>query len=506
MKKTDPTGTTALSPASFEGASAVASAVRAARSAQSGWAAQSIQSRLKVLRRFRALLADRVGSVAALLCRPGGRPVEEVLTAQVIPLLEGIRFLERRAPAILATRKLGRRGRPLWLSGAQAEVRREPLGVILVVGPSNYPLFLPSVQALQALAAGNAVLLKPGLGGAEVMQLFVSLLHHAGLDHRLAQVLPEDAAAAASAINVGVDKVILTGSAATGRAVSRQLADHLTPSVMELSGADPVIVRGDADLDLTVRALRFGSLLNNGATCIAPRRVFVHQSISTELEGRLAQAFAGDAAGRGALRLKPEWSRMIHESLSQGAHLVSGALLDRDRCVPPLVLAGKVPALEQLHADGFLPVLALMTVADDHEALALARRSPYALGASIFGRDLNAAKRLAGQLEAGVVVINDMIVPTADPRLPFAGRGESGFGVTRGEEGLLELTAPKAVVSRRSRWLPHLEGARVGDGQLFETYILAAHALGWKVRGRAVLSLARAVFQRWRRDLAARAA
>jgi len=117
------------------------------------------------------------------------------------------------------------------------------------------------------------------------------LLHHAGLDHRLIQVLPEDSAAAASAIEAGVDKVILTGSADTGRTVLGQLSGKLVPAVMELSGADAVFVEADADLDLVVRCLRFGTLLNNGATCIAPRRVFVHQAVSTELEGRLAEAF-----------------------------------------------------------------------------------------------------------------------------------------------------------------------------------------------------------------------
>lgn len=479
-----------------EGSCNVKGAVQLARAAQAGWAATPLSNRLKILRRFRALASEQALELAELSSSRRARPLDEVLTAELVPLLEAVRFLEDRAASILATQRLGHRGRPIWLRGVSSEVRRAPFGVVLVIGPSNYPLFLSAVQALQALAAGNSVIVKPGSGGLPVMRQVVGLLHHAGLDHRLVHVLPEDSASAAAAIDSGVDKVVLTGSAETGRKVLGQLAGHLIPSVMELSGCDAVVVRSDADLDLAVRALRFGTMLNHGATCIAPRRVFVHRSIATELEGRLAQAFAADASTRGAAPLKAEWAAIIREALAGGAHLVSGALLDDDRCMPPLVLAGAKPRMRLLQEDIFAPILSLATVADDHEAIEHIRRCPYALGATIFSRDEAAARSLAGRIEAGVVVINDMIVPTADPRLPFAGRHRSGFGATRGTDGLIQMTTPKVVALRRGSWLPHLEASHPDDAGLFQDYLLAVHALEWRARIWAVLRLVRGIIRR----------
>ena len=478
----------------------VVQSVRVARLAQPGWAATPLKARLKMLRRFRALAAEHSSRLAALSSSQRERPLSEALTAEVVPLLEAVKFLECQAPHILATRRLGRRGRPQWLLNVDAEIQRDPLGVVLVIGPSNYPLFLPAVQAIQALAAGNSVIVKPGRGGSTVMQSVVDLLHHAGLDHRLIQILPEASSAAATAIDAGIDKVVLTGSAETGSAVLEHLARSLTPAVMELSGCDAVFVRADADLDLVVRALRFGILLNSGATCIAPRRVFVHQSVATELEGRIAQAFTEDHSPWKPLRLNSQWAGIIREALSGGAHLVSGRLHEDGQCQPPLVLAGALPEMRLLQNDVFAPVMSLVTVADDHEAVETSRHCSYALGATIFGRNEREARRLADRIDAGVIVVNDMIVPTADPRLPFAGRHRSGFGSTRGAEGLLEMTAPKAVTVRRGAWLPHLEATRSGDVELFEHFLRAANALGWRTRLRAGVNLMRGIVHRKRKS------
>ena len=149
------------------------------------------------------------------------------------------------------------------------EIRREPVGVVLVVGPSNYPLFLPSVQALQALAAGNAVLIKPAPGTSSALAVFLQCVERAGFDPSLLQVLDDDPSAVEMLSHLGVNKVVMTGSAATGRAILFQCAENLTPTSLELSGSDPVLVRSDANIDLAARALAFGLRLNAGATCIA---------------------------------------------------------------------------------------------------------------------------------------------------------------------------------------------------------------------------------------------
>jgi acyl-CoA reductase-like NAD-dependent aldehyde dehydrogenase len=470
---------------------AVHDLVAAARRAQRAWAALTLRERLRVLRRFRHHAARQAETLAQASASSRSRPLAETLTAEVLPLLDACRFLERRAATVLAPRRAGWRGRPLWLTDTAAEVRREPWGVVLLIGPGNYPLLLPGVQALQALAAGNAVVLKPGSGGRPAALALADLLQRAGLDPALCPVLEESPAAAEAALRAGVDKVLLTGSASTGRAVLGRLAETLTPAAVELSGVDAALVRADADPDLAARAVAFGLRLNAGATCIAPRRLVVHRAVAEVFREKLRAALAETepvplAPGRlGAL------TPALQEALRGEARLLAGSVENPDAWRGPLLV--EVPAESPLwRADWFVPLALLRVVDDDAAALRVANDSPFALGASIFTRDLPAARALAGELRAGVVTVNDLIVPTADPRLPFGGRGHSGFGVTRGAEGLLELTTPKVVATRRGRWRPHYEPTPAEQVPLLAALLRLLHGGGVADRLRALGDLLRA--------------
>lgn len=463
------------------------------RRAQCAWRTTSLSVRLGVIRRFRHLLTEQGELVAHSGNACAHRAISEILASEVIPLADACKFLERDARSILAPRVLGRLGRALWLGGVNSQIRREPFGVVLVITPSNYAIFLPGVQVLQALAAGNAVLLKPGPGGLSAALQIARLLHTAGLPEQLLRVLPETPEAAVSAIESGVDKVFFTGSVQVGRQLLAQLAPRAVPSVMELSGCDAVIVRADADLDLAVSALVFGLRLNSGQTCIAPRRAFVARSVATEFEGRLARALAGCTT----VEFSPAQQRMLVplclDALSDGAHLLAGKIESDSKIVGPLALAGVAPNGALLREDIFGPLLAVMTVADDDEAVHLANESPYALGATIFSRDETAARELARRIEAGVVVINDMIAPTADARLPFGGRKLSGFGVTRGREGLLEMTTQKVVVVNRGPGRPHFEKPQPWHEGLFLAFLRFSHGRNISTRLKALRDLWRAI-------------
>src|SRR5271168_1201098 len=208
-----------------------------ARAAQLGWARTGLRARLALLRRARHRIAETAVQIARSVPHdlPGAlhRTVADTLVSEVLPLAEACRFLEREARWILAGQRLSTHTRPFWLRRVTAETRREPLGVVLIIASANYPLFLPGVQALQALAAGNAVLWKPAVGGSAPAEALRGVLAGCGLDPALLQVLDESPKAADDAIAAGVDKVFLTGSASTGTAVLHQLAPHLTPAVME---------------------------------------------------------------------------------------------------------------------------------------------------------------------------------------------------------------------------------------------------------------------------------
>jgi acyl-CoA reductase-like NAD-dependent aldehyde dehydrogenase len=483
----------------------VARAMAAARAAQSRWSCTPLARRLELIRELRRLIAEHAPQLAEASASARQRPALESLTAEVLPLAAACRFLEREAGRVLAVRRLGNRGRPIWLAGVRSEIHREPLGVILIIGPGNYPLLLPGVQLVQALAAGNAVLLKPGIGGTPAAHALTELVVRAGFDSQLVALLPESSEAARCAIRAHPDKVLFTGSAATGETILGELAPHLIPATMELSGCDAVLVRADADLDLVVRALAFGLRLNAGATCMSPKRVLVHRSIATELEGRLAQNLCRSRGNEsrpfhspGLLtpavteRLRP----VLDDALARGAHLIAGEINDDGSVTIPLVLGGVSPSAPLLREDIFAPVLALVTVADDHEAVFRANDCPFALTASIFSRDESAARLLAARINTGAVTINDLIIPTADARLPFSGRGRSGFGVTRGAEGLLELTAPKVVTVSRGKFRPAFDFPQPGDEALFNAYFRLAHGCGLKSRWAALVSLIRSIFRR----------
>jgi len=419
-----------------EDAKASGQTIARLREAQASWSATPMRERRRLMRRLRALLAEHGEAVAEQVTEhlPTRDHVAETLAAEVLPLADAARFLERDAARVLRPRRVGRRGRPIWMMGVRSVVRRQPWGVVLIIGPSNYPLMLPGVQALSALAAGNAVLFKPGRGGEAAAKRLRDLLHDAGLPRGLIHVTDESVEAATSAIDAGVDHIVLTGSAATGRKVLAQAAAKLTPVTCELSGCDAMVVLRDADLELVEKAVVFGMRLNRSATCIAPRRIIADRAIAAELERRLAEAFAG---------MDP----------------------------PPKLIADG-----SMHdEDVFEPVTCLIAARDADDAVRLANASRYALGASVFGGG-RAAEAVASRLRAGSVCLNDLIAPTADPRLPFGGAGESGFGVTRGREGLLAMTRPVVVSTRRGRFRPHYDPPRDADRALFTACLRAAHA------------------------------
>ncbi|WP_025886125.1 aldehyde dehydrogenase family protein [Asaia prunellae] len=404
------------------------------RQKQSIWEATPLSQRIRPLRRLRRALFLNTRSFVNLT--PDHAPAD-VITSEIMPLLAAVRFLEREAGSLLKTVSLSSFGRPVWLWGVKSFVRRKALGTVLILAPDNYPLMLAAVQCLQALVAGNAVALKPAPGRTALLEHFVTLLMRAGFPDGIIRLVPEDAGPEAT--EAGFDLIMLTGSEETGKKVVQTAARTLTPTILELSGADPVFVLPSANIPLVANALHFGLTLNRGATCIAPRRVFVPRHRLDMLEARLSALLA-----RNEGNIKPGQDRklidLIHTITRSGG---------RTRQVGPATLL--VIEASQAHLvdiDLFAPWLALIAVDDTDEAVQLEDRARHALGASIFG-DEKEARKLAQKLPAGTITINDLIVPSADPRLPFGGARASGYGVTRGREGLLALTRPVSVSMRR---------------------------------------------------------
>ncbi len=423
----------------------------------------------------------------------------DTLVTELLPLLEAMRFLEKNAAKLLDARKLGTTGRPLWLAGVQAEIHRDPLGHILIIGPANFPLFLPGVQAIQALVAGNAVTWKPGAGGQQVAAAFAHALREAGLPRGILGITDDSVEAAGTALAQHPDKVVFTGSFNTGCNILSTLAATATPATMELSGADAVIVLPSGDLHLTVKAIAFGLRLNGAEVCMSPRRLIATRETLTALRPLLSAALSSLPAVRLAPRTSELLRQLLGDALASGARLLP--LGDDDSTVRspdpqpttstnqaatrPLLLDRATPKMAITRTDLFAPVLSLIEAPSVLHIADLVNDNPYALTAAIFGES-GAAGTLALQLRVGTVLINDLIAPTADPRVPFGGRGRSGFGVTRGAEGLLEMTAAKTILRRRGGSTRHYDPLGPGDLPLFTGLLGALHGSSLGERFRAV--------------------
>lgn len=515
--------------------------------AQLTWRQLPIRERVAKLNGLRQLLVERREDIAAAIQVPSRQNEIETLTAEVLPLADSVAWLRKRASRILRPRYCSSRLTPLWLGAIRSTVNRVPHGLVLIIGASNYPLYLTGVQTIQALAAGNAVIIKPSPGAEKITSLLRDLLVELGIPEELVIVTESDPAIVNQALEIGVDKVVLTGSSTTGRTVLKNLAESITPATMELSGCDAVYVLPGADLHRVCKVLLFGLRLNGGATCMAPRRVFVSSKVSEVFHRILREElnsahqknwdtsvpssvyrklFAGyqQAITNGASVFESQALEPIATVTAFADHLPAVASRDATMAgsVPGektpnakskdsvngeqnkasksttirmkhLVLTNMQPDMELCGADIFAPLLMIIPVDDWAHALQADSHCPYALTASIYG-SVEDALRLTSFISAGAITINDTIVPLADPQTPFGGRGESGFGVTQGDEGLLEMTTPQVISIRRGQWLPHAAPLSAADGLLLDGVLQLNHSLSWTGRWKGLTQLVRAVW------------
>ena len=447
------------------------------RRAQTQWARKDVAERVKVVGKFRHLIAKHGPELAKTACAENGRDEAELVITEFLPLAEACKFLEKHAARILKPRRPSPFTRPGWLMGVTTKIMRRPYGIVAILAPFNYPVFLPFVQAVQALAAGNAVIIKPAKGGGAIAEALADLLAKAGLPDGLLLVTDESVEAGEALVSADIDKLVLTGSAETGAKVLASLAPRAIPAIVELSGNDAMVALPGADKGTVADAVAYGLRLNSSQTCIAPRRVII--------VGQNAHPFIDTICERAASLPAAAIPATVCEklnALTQGLTIKTGNI--DPKAFTPVVLCDVPEDADILSADIFAPVICIQSASDAEHAARLVNASPYGLGASIFG-DTTKAEKLAAQLDTGFVTINDLIVPTADPRAPFGGAKGSGFGVTRGEEGLLEMTRPKTLFTRSGKFLPHLNPPLDSDLHAYSNLLFALHAKGFTRRAKA---------------------
>jgi acyl-CoA reductase-like NAD-dependent aldehyde dehydrogenase len=449
------------------------------------WAQLPVRARLQSIRSFRQRLAKESERICQAVREDIGKPEAETLGGELLPLADACRFLERQAPRILRPRHPSWWDRPLWLFGQRDVVHRRPRGIVGVIGTWNYPLFLNGTQIAQALVAGNAVVWKPSEVSPRSAEVLADLWRQSGVPEGLFECWPATREAGRELAEADVDHVVFTGHADTGRQLAAALGRRLVSSTLELSGCDAMLVLQDADVELAARAAWFAATVNAGQTCLAVRRAFVDRTIHDRFVQHLQSLATAAQPVRLALHAQARQAeQLVHDAVADGARQPIKSDFDPDRFLP-IILTDVRPEMAVCREASFAPLLAVLPFDRLEEAVAAQDQCPYALGASIFTRDVARGNLLASRLRAGMVSINDVIAPTAHPATPFGGHRASGWGVTQGAEGLLEMTVPQVVSVRRGSWRPHYDPA--GSTKMTSQALLAAllqwgHAASWRDR------------------------
>ncbi|MCA1816021.1 MAG: aldehyde dehydrogenase family protein [Acidobacteria bacterium] len=435
-------------------------AVGRAREAQKDWAARSFRERGRVVLRAREIVLDEVDALADLISRESGKPVTEAIMMELVPTLDLMRYFARRAARMLRPERINIG--QYTLLGRTSRVVFKPLGVVGVISPWNFPWAIPLGEVVMALMAGDAVVLKPSELTPFVGLKIADVFKRAGLPEGLFNVATGDGSTGAALVEAGVDKIMFTGSVATGRRVAEAAARQLIPCVLELGGKDPMIVFADADLEAAAAAAVWGAFANAGQACASVERCYVEEGIAEKFTARVVEltralkvdAGANDAADIGSMsceRQRGVVEEHLREAAERGARVLAGGGRGRDGGAfhEPTVVAGVDHSMRLMREETFGPVLPLMTFKTEEEAIKLANDSPFGLTASVWTRDIRRGERVAERIEAGTVMVNEVLYTHGIAQTPWGGVKLSGLGRTHGRAGLLELVRAQHVHTNR---------------------------------------------------------
>ena len=425
-------------------AAEVRAAVQRARAAQPAWAAAGFDERARVMRRALKILIRRQEEFIDVLVRETGRSRMETIMMEIFASCDSLAYHAKHAKRILRDQK-----KPLHLLRTKRLViTYRPLGVIGVITPWNGPFVLSLNPSVQAMMAGNTVVVKPSEVTPLAGRLLAQLFREAGLPEGVLTVLEGDGETGAALLDAGVDKISFTGSVATGRKVGEACGRNLIPATLELGGKDPMIVCADADLERAAGGAVFGAFMNTGQYCCSTERVYVVEPVAAEFTRRVVEKVRALRQGKeGEFDIGPMiWPRQldvierhVEDARKKGARIVCGG-----RRSPMLgnmfyeatVLTGVTHDMLIMKEETFGPILPIQQVADESEALRLANDSAYGLAANVWTRDDDKAMALARRLDSGSICINDSAVTYGALEAPFGGRKSSGVGQVNGETGL----------------------------------------------------------------------
>jgi acyl-CoA reductase-like NAD-dependent aldehyde dehydrogenase len=437
--------------------------VARAHQAAAWWSGLSSSQRQAKLLAWKSYLTRYIMRLSELVHLETGKPVVDA-QLEILLAIVHIDWAAKNAHKVLRPRRV-RSG--LVAINQAASIEYQPLGVVGVIGPWNYPVFTPIGSIAYALAAGNTVVFKPSEFTPAVGGWLVSSFAEVVPEHPVLQLVTGLGEAGSFLARSAVNKIAFTGSARTARKVMAACAENLTPLVAECGGKDALLVAADADLDAAADATVWGAMSNAGQTCIGVERVFVAQEIYhtfvEKLAERVGELRPGDdrEASYGPMTMPSQVDvieQHIADAMACGGRAVVGGLGSvRKPYVGPVILADVPETSTAVTDETFGPTITVSPVADLAEAVKRANSSRYGLGGSVFSKNKKAAMRAARAMHSGMTSINSVISFASVPSLPFGGSGESGFGRIHGPDGLREFSKAKAI-TRQRRLLTKLTG------------------------------------------------
>jgi acyl-CoA reductase-like NAD-dependent aldehyde dehydrogenase len=444
-----------------------------ARRAQEAWGALPLAERCERILRFRDAVVDRADEIVDLLVLECGKPRHEALLHEVMAVADFATFFTKVAPETLAPREI----KLHLLKHKRSFLRYEPRGVVAVISPWNFPFQLPLRDALIALVAGNAVIIKPSEVTPLIALKIKEVWDSAGLPEDILHVCTGYGPTGAALIDARPDFVVFTGGTSTGRRVAAACGERLIPCVMELGGKAPLIACADADIERTARGIVYGGFSNAGQICISVERVYAHREVHDKLVERvvaLTQELkqgdpSKDFVDVGAIIFPHQIEvaeKHIADAVQKGAKLRAGGkrVSGAGQFFEPTVLTECNHQMTVMTDEIFGPIVPIMRVNTEEEAVRLSNDSQFGLNAYVFSVDRDHARRLAERVNAGTVLVNDVLLNGAMPDAPFGGIKLSGFGRTMGEDSLREMCNVKHIsvdriaMQREPIWFPYTAG------------------------------------------------
>ncbi len=472
--------------------------VSRARAACPVWQRMGFKKRAQYLLKARKYLLDNIDDFAKTITLENGKPLTEALTSEIYPIADLIYYFAHNAEKLLKeyTISIGVMG----LMARSSRISFQPVGVVGIISPWNFPFSIPAGEAVMALLCGNAVILKPSSITSLIGKKIEEMLKAADIPPGIFQLLLGGAENGEALVEARVDKLLFTGSEAVGQTVMGKCSQNLTPVVLELGGKDPMIVRADANLEQATSGAIWGAFVNSGQCCAGVERVYVHESVYDEFVGMVVHKTEQLKQGPG---INPEndigamtnqsqlnvVKKHVEDARQRGANILCGGEPNIEYpgyFFKPTVLTKVDHSFCCVREETFGPLMPIMSFEEDRQAIQLANDTRFGLTASIWSKDFKKAKEMAKEILAGTVTINDCVFTHALSQTPWGGRKASGFGRTHSRFGLQELVTVHHIHTNRLAckdfwWYPYSQ-------EVFNGFKNMAKYLtdSWSIKSKAI--------------------